>query len=88
VFSRNHGRFAAFAARERALLELCEAEAMVRRRTVSRQEWDRYGTMPIPLEVVDLIALLAQYVLFALTNNVLQVPVEASLAQVTGLAGN
>jgi len=81
-----HGHFEAFAARERALLELCEA--MVCRRTVSRQEWDRYGTMLSPREVVDLIALLAQYVLFALTNNVLQVPVEASLAQVSGLAGN
>ena len=86
MFSRNQGHFDAFAARERALLELCEA--MVCRRTVSRQEWDRYGTMLSPREVVDLIALLAQYVLFALTNNVLQVPVEASLAQVTGLAGN
>lgn len=61
---------------------------MVCRRTVSRQEWDRYATILSPREVVDLIALLAQYVLFALTNNVLQVPVEASLAQVTGLAGN
>jgi len=75
------------AARERALLELCEAEATVRRPTVSRQEWDRYGTMLSPLEVVDLIARLAQYVLFALTN-VLQVPVEASLARVSGVAGN
>jgi len=76
------------AARERALLELCEAEATVRRPKVSRQEWDRYGTMLSPLEVVDLIARLAQYVLFALTNNVLQVPVEASLARVSGVAGN
>jgi len=86
VFSRNQGHFEAFAARERALLELCEA--MVCRRPVSRQEWDRYGTMLSPRGVVDLIALLAQSVLFALTNNVLQVPVEASLAQVTALAGN
>ena len=41
-----------------------------------------------PREVVDLIALLAQYVLFALTNNVLQVPVEAPLAQLSTLAGS
>jgi hypothetical protein len=36
--------------------------------------------------VVDLIGLVSQYVLFALTNNVLQVPLEASMPSVPGLS--
>jgi hypothetical protein len=35
--------------------------------------------------VVDLIGLVSQYVLFALTNNVLQVPIETSMPYVPGL---
>jgi hypothetical protein len=40
-----------------------------------------------PPEAVDLIALLAQCFLFALTSTVPQVPVKAPLAQVSALAG-
>lgn len=78
------GRFEAFGQRERDLLELCEA--MVCRRTVSPQEWEAHGRGLSPQEVVDLIGLVAQYVLFALTNNVLQVPLEAPLQAAPGLA--
>jgi len=77
------GRFTGFPPRERALLEL--AEAMVEQRWVSRELWERQGQLLAPREVVDLITLVAQYVLFALTNNVLQVQVEAPLQAVQGL---
>ena len=78
------GRFDCFGQRERNLLELCEA--MVCRRTVSRQEWEAHGRGLSAQEIVDLIGLVAQYVLFALTNNVLQVPLEAPLQAAPGLA--
>ena len=55
------------------------------RRTVSQAEWQAFGCRLKPQEVIDLIGLVAQYVLFALTNNVLQVPVEAALQGVPGL---
>lgn len=78
------GQFEAFAERERALLSL--TEAMVVDRWVSADRWARHGQALSPQEVVDLIGLVAQYVLFALTNNVLQVPLEEPLQQVPGLA--
>jgi hypothetical protein len=34
---------------------------------------------------VDLIGLVSQYILFAITNNVLQASIEASMPYVTGL---
>jgi len=37
-------------------------------------------------DLVDLIALISQYVLFALANNVLQVPLEPALTGDPGLA--
>jgi 4-carboxymuconolactone decarboxylase len=77
------GRFTGFAPRERSLLVL--AEAMVEQRGVARELWECHGRLLAPQEVVDLIALVAQYVLFALTNNVLQVQVEAALQGVPGL---
>ena len=40
----------------------------------------------VPSVAVDLIALIAQDVLFALTNTVLQLPLESALAAELGLA--
>ena len=77
------GRFEAFSGLERALLTL--TEAMVEERTVSAELWAAYGSQLSAQQVVDLIGLVSQYVLFALTNNVLQVPIEASMPSVPGL---
>lgn len=78
------GHFEAFGPREGALLAL--TEAMVCERQVSAELWARHGRLLSAREVVDLIALIAQYVLFALTNSVLQVPLEAPLQGEPGLA--
>jgi len=78
------GRFAGFVERERALLEL--TEEMVNRRTVSAAGWARYGQLVPARDLVDLITLISQYVLFALANNVLQVPLEPALTGDPGLA--
>ena len=72
-----------FGERERALLEL--SDEMVNRRTVSAAAWAQYGRSLPARDLLDLIALISQYVLFALTNNVLQVPLEPALASEAGL---
>ena len=69
---------------ERALLVL--TDQMVERRTVLPTTWAVHGRLLEPRVVVDLIALISQYVLFALTNNVLQLPLEPALAGEPGLA--
>jgi alkylhydroperoxidase family enzyme len=78
------GRFKAFNGLERALHTL--TEAMVEDRTVSAELWSEYGSQLSAQQVVDLIGLGSQYVLFALTNNVFQVPIEASMPYVPGLS--
>ncbi|MDA0291018.1 MAG: carboxymuconolactone decarboxylase family protein [Cyanobacteria bacterium] len=77
------GQFDAFSALEKALLTL--TEAMVEERSVSAEIWAAYGSQLNPQQVIDLIALVSQYVLFSLTNNVLQVPIEESLPHIPGL---
>ena len=77
------GQFDAFSALEKALLTL--TEAMVEERTVSAEIWAAYGSQLNPQQVIDLIGLVSQYVLFSLTNNVLQVPIEESLPYIPGL---
>ena len=76
-------RYDGFGERQRALLEL--TDEMVNRRTVSAAVWAQYGRALPARDLLDLIALISQYVLFALTNNVLQVPVEPALAGQPGL---
>ncbi len=78
------GIYDGFTAQEQALLVL--TDEMVERRTVLAATWALHGPRLEPPVVVDLIALIAQYVLFALTNNVLQVQLEPALAGEPGLA--
>jgi hypothetical protein len=83
------GIYGAFPPQERALLVL--TDEMVERRTMSPTTWalhDRPLEPPVvvPAVAVDLIALIAQDVLFALTNTVLQLPLESALAAELGLA--
>jgi alkylhydroperoxidase family enzyme len=69
-----NGKFDFFTGLDRALL--CFAEAMVVDRTISAELWTTYSAQISAQQVIDLISLVSQYVLFALTNNVLQVPLE------------
>ena len=83
------GIYGAFPPQERALLVL--TDEMVEWRTMSPTTWalhDRPLEPPVvvPAVAVDLIALIAQDVLFALTNTVLQLPLESALAAELGLA--
>jgi hypothetical protein len=59
---------------------------MVCDRYVSSEIWEAHGGQLSPQEMVDLMSLVSQYVLFALVNNVFQVPLEAPLRDAPGLA--
>lgn len=79
------GRYAdTFGSREHALLAL--TDELVATRTISAAAWREHAIRLTPREVVELIMLVSQYVLFALTNNALQVPLEAAMATIPGLA--
>jgi hypothetical protein len=88
------GVYGAFPPQERALLVL--TDEMVERRTMSPTTWALHGrpleppvvvpAVAVPAMAVDQIALIAQDVLFALTNTVLQLPLESALAAELGLA--
>lgn len=80
------GSHAAFAApRERALLEL--TDAFMNDRSLSPASWDRTKDILAPRDFVDLISLVSQYVLFALTNVCLQVQLEPAVAELPGIEG-
>jgi hypothetical protein len=72
-----------FNAKEQALLKL--TDEMVVNRTISPTLWASQGSLLSAQEIVDLIMLISQYVLFALANNALQVPLEAPLEKIPGL---
>jgi len=74
-----------FVRREAAMLTLTD-EFMVTR-TLSAATWAKYNTTLSATEVVDLIGLVSQYVLFGLVNNVAQVQVEAPMVPVPGIEG-
>jgi 4-carboxymuconolactone decarboxylase len=70
--------------RERALLEL--TDALVNDRSLSPALWDRTSQVLQPRDYVDLISLVSQYVLFALTNVGFQVQLEPAVAELPGIA--
>ena len=72
-----------FVPREASLLEVCDE--LVERRTLSRESWARHGDVLDTRAFVDLVALVSQYVFFALMNNVMQVQVEEALEDVPDL---
>lgn len=72
------------APRERALLEL--TDAFVNDRSLSPALWARTSQILQPRDYVDLISLVSQYVLFALTNVGLQVQLEPAVAELPGIA--
>jgi 4-carboxymuconolactone decarboxylase len=79
------GRYDDFPSREAAMLTL--TDEFMDTRTLSAATWKKYNTILSTTEVVDLIGLVSQYVLFGLVNNVAQVQVEAPIAPVPGIAG-
>ena len=72
-----------FSAREYALLML--TDEMVEYRTIRDEAWSKWSGELKESEMVDLISLISQYVLFALLNNAIQVEVEEPLKEIPGL---
>jgi 4-carboxymuconolactone decarboxylase len=72
-----------YPAREKAILELTDERMNLR--NVSDTSWHRYKTLLTNAEIIDLISLISQYVLFALTNNVIRVRIEDSLSEIDSL---
>ena len=78
------GAYTAFAAdRERALLEL--TDAFVNDRSLPPGLWNRTRAVLGSRDFVDLISLVAQYVLWALTNVCMQVQLEPGVADLPGI---
>lgn len=72
-----------FSPREHALLAL--TDEMMNKRDVSKESWIRYKVYISDSEMIDLISIISQYVLFALTNNVMRVKVEDNLNEIQSL---
>ena len=72
-------------ARERAFLEL--TDAFVNDRFLSPMLWKKTRGILSSQDFVDLISLVSQYVLFALTNVCMQVQVEPAVAELPGIEG-
>src|SRR5574340_979644 len=79
------GSYAAFAERERALLEL--TDGFVNERSLSPELWNRNKGVLGPRDFIDLISLVSQYVLWALTNVCMQVQLEPAVADLPGIEG-
>jgi len=77
------GDYSLFPKRESALLVL--TDELVEQRTIRAETWARERGALSDGEVVDLVHLVAQYVLFALANNVGQVQLEPALDEVPGI---
>ena len=73
-----------FSAKESALLAFCDQ--MIIRRNVSNELLGKYQKVLTSENILDLIHLVSQYVVFALTNNIFRVEVEASLDQFRSLS--
>ncbi len=68
---------ALFNPREAALLNL--TDELIEQRTIRPAAWDRWASTLKQSECVDLIHLVSQYMMFALTNNAMRVELEAPL---------
>lgn len=80
------GSYTAFAAeRERTFLEL--TDAFVNDRSLSPELWNRTKGVLASQDFIDLISLVSQYVLFALTNVSMQVQLEPAVADLPGIEG-
>lgn len=80
-----HGAYTALAERERAFLEL--TDAFVNDRSLPPELWKRTRGVLSSRDFVDLISLVSQYVLWALTNVCMQVQLEPGVADLPGIEG-
>lgn len=71
---------ASFSGREAAILEL--TDEMAEHKSIRAEVWKRNSAVLSTVEIVDLIHLFAQYVVFALANNCLQVQLENVMDEV------
>ncbi|HEY9752514.1 MAG TPA: carboxymuconolactone decarboxylase family protein [Coleofasciculaceae cyanobacterium] len=69
--------------RERAFLEL--TDAFINERSLPLDLWNKTKAALSDRDFVDLISLVSQYVLFALTNVCLQVQLESAVAHLPGI---
>lgn len=69
--------------REKAILEM--TDEMINKRNLSDESWERYKVHLKDAEIIDLISLISQYVLFALVNNVIRVRIEDNLNDLPAL---
>lgn len=72
-----------FSSREYALLML--TNEMVEHRTIRDDAWSEWSDELEKSEMVDLISLVSQYVLFALLNNAIKIEIEEPLSDIPGL---
>lgn len=72
------------AERDQALLRL--TDAFVDQRSLPPELWEATREILAPRDYIDLIGLVSQYVLFALTNVCLQVQIEPAVAGLPGIA--
>lgn len=75
--------FDGFVSREASLLAL--TDEIVDQRTIGAGAWADHKQNLSDRDLVDLVHLISQYVLFAVMNNAMQVQVEASLKDVPGI---
>ena len=80
---RQPGCLTGFGEREEALLGL--TDELVDHRTIRQEAWERWRGAFEDAEIVDLVSLVSQYVMFALANNAFQVELEGPLTDVPGL---
>jgi len=69
--------------RERALVAL--VDELVEQRTIRAGAWSEHAAALSTRDLVDLVALVSQYVFFALMNNAFEVEIEPAVARERGL---
>lgn len=77
------GQHAGFCGRERSLLAL--TDELVEAHTLRAEAWASHRQGLEDRDLVDLVHLVSQYVLFALANNAFQVQVEAAVDGIPGI---
>lgn len=78
-----NGSYASFSQREHSLLAF--TDELVDSRTINPDTWAQHKAAIKDSDLVDLIGLVSQYVLFALTNNAMQIQVEPALKSISGI---
>jgi hypothetical protein len=75
-----------FVDRDKSLL--CLNNEIINRRTIRLELWKIYSKILSPKDIVELIHLTSQYMLFAVMNNAFQVEVEPDIDALPGVYDN